>query len=102
VVIGIDGPRWRLRETLIGKAVTVQVQMKRLMGIVQDTVVVRGTDPMAPGDIIALTPPPRPESDVDVDRSPPAATSGGAATEPSTPGGAATEPSTPETDQPQG
>ena len=35
--------------------------------IVQDTVVVRGEEPMAPGEVVALVPPPRPESAVDAD-----------------------------------
>lgn len=62
VVLGIDGPRWMLRATMIGKAAVEQAQMNQMMGIVQDTIVVRGDAPMAPGEVIALTPPPRPES----------------------------------------
>ena len=63
VVLGIDGPRWLLRATLIGRAAVDQEQMNRMMAIVQDTVVVRGDQPMAPGEVIALTPPPRPAGD---------------------------------------
>lgn len=62
VVLGIDGPRWMLRATMIGKAAVDQAQMNLMMGIVQDTVVVRGDEPMAPGEIIELRPPTRPES----------------------------------------
>lgn len=62
VVLGIDGPRWMLRATMIGKAATDQEVMNQMMSIVQDTVVVRGDVPMAPGEVITLTPPPRPES----------------------------------------
>lgn len=65
VVLGIDGPRWLLRATLIGRAAVDQEQMNRMMAIVQDTVVVRGDQPMAPGEVIALTPPPRPTADGD-------------------------------------
>lgn len=65
VVLGIDGPRWLLRATFIGKAATEQDQMNRMMQIVQDAVVVRGDKPMAPGDVVALTPPPRPETATD-------------------------------------
>jgi hypothetical protein len=65
VVLGIDGPRWLLRATLIGRAAVDQEQMNRMMAIVQDTVVVRGDQPMAPGEVIALTPPPRPAADGD-------------------------------------
>jgi hypothetical protein len=66
VVLGIDGPRWMLRATMLGRAATDQEQMNRMMAIVQDTVVVRGDDPMAPGELIELTPPPRPDSATDV------------------------------------
>lgn len=65
VVLGIDGPRWLLRATLIGRAAVDQEQMNRMMAIVQDTVVVRGDQPMAPGEVVALTPPPRPVADGD-------------------------------------
>ena len=67
VVLGIDGPRWMLRATMIGKAAVEQAQMNQMMSIVQDTVVVRGDAPMAPGEIIVLTPPARPESATPVD-----------------------------------
>jgi hypothetical protein len=63
VVLGIDGPRWMLRATMIGKAAIDQAQMNQMMGIVQDTVVVRGDGPMAPGEILALSPPTRPSAD---------------------------------------
>ncbi len=61
VVLGIDGPRWMLRATMIGKAAVDQETMNRMMGVVKDSVVVRGEHPMPPGELIALTPPPRPE-----------------------------------------
>jgi hypothetical protein len=67
VALGIDGPRWMLRATILGKAALDQEQMNTMMAIVQDTVVVRGEEPMAPGEVVALVPPPRPESAVDVD-----------------------------------
>lgn len=63
VVLGIDGPRWMLRATVIGKASMDQEQMNRMMAIVQDTVVVRGEEPMAPGEIVPMVPPPRPDSE---------------------------------------
>ncbi|MGB9374657.1 MAG: DUF3710 domain-containing protein [Jiangellales bacterium] len=66
VVLGIDGPRWMLRATMLGRAAVDQEQMNKMMAIVQDTVVVRGDEPMAPGELIELTPPPRPESATDV------------------------------------
>lgn len=67
VVLGIDGPRWMLRATMIGRAATDQTVMNQMMGIVQDTIVVRGDEPMAPGEVIALTPPSRPEPAAPVD-----------------------------------
>jgi hypothetical protein len=67
VALGIDGPRWMLRATILGKAALDQAQMNTMMAIVQDTVVVRGEDPMAPGEIVPLVPPPRPDGEVDVD-----------------------------------
>jgi len=66
VVLGIDGPRWMLRATMLGRAAVDQEQMNTMMAIVQDTVVVRGDEPMAPGELIKLTPPARPESATDV------------------------------------
>lgn len=67
IALGIDGPRWMLRATILGKAALDQEQMNKMMAIVQDTVVVRGEEPMAPGEVVPLVPPPRPESAVDVD-----------------------------------
>jgi hypothetical protein len=63
VVLGVDGPRWMLRATMIGRAAVDQEQMNVMMGIVQDTVVVRGDAPMAPGELIVLSPPARPTED---------------------------------------
>lgn len=67
VALGIDGPRWMLRATILGKAALDQEQMNKMMAIVQDTIVVRGEEPMAPGEVVPLVPPPRPESAVDAD-----------------------------------
>lgn len=70
VVLGVDGPRWLLRATFIGKAAVEQDRMNQMMRIVQDTVVVRGDEPMPPGEVIGLTPPARPETAVDVEAPP--------------------------------
>lgn len=56
-VSGIDGPRWMLRARFLGKAVTDAAALQRLVDVVQGAVVVRGSSPMAPGDIIALRAP---------------------------------------------
>lgn len=61
-VCGVDGPRWLLRATFLGTAVTDAQAFARLVKVVRDTVVVRGDGPMAPGDVIALKPP-RPPAD---------------------------------------
>lgn len=56
-VSGIDGPRWMLRATFLGKAITDAAAFSRLVEIVRGVVVVRGAAPMAPGDVIALKAP---------------------------------------------
>jgi len=56
-VTGIDGPRWMLRATFLGKATTDAQEFARLVNVVRDTVVVRGDRPMAPGDLIPLKAP---------------------------------------------
>jgi hypothetical protein len=60
-VVGIDGPRWMLRATFLGTAITDAKTFARLVGVVRQTVVVRGDRPMAPGDVIALRAPQRTE-----------------------------------------
>jgi hypothetical protein len=57
-VVGIDGPRWMLRATFLGKAVNDPAVFERLATLVKDVVVVRGDQPMPPGDLIPLTVPP--------------------------------------------
>lgn len=57
-VSGIDGPRWMLRATFLGKAITDASAFARLVDVVRGVVVVRGSSPMAPGDVIVLKPPP--------------------------------------------
>jgi len=56
-IAGIDGRRWMLRATFIGGATTNATAFARLVQVVRGVVVVRGERPMAPGDVIALTPP---------------------------------------------
>jgi hypothetical protein len=58
-VVGIDGPRWMLRATFLGTAITDAKTFARLVGVVRQTVIVRGDRPMAPGDVIALRAPQR-------------------------------------------
>lgn len=56
-VSGIDGPRWMLRATFLGKAVTDAAVFQQLVDVVRTAVVVRGDQPMAPGDVITLEAP---------------------------------------------
>lgn len=56
-VSAIDGPRWMLRATFLGKATTDATAFQQLATLVRQTVVIRGANPMAPGDVIALKPP---------------------------------------------
>lgn len=56
-IAGIDGPRWMLRATFLGKATTDADVFARLVQVVRDTVVVRGEAPMPPGDVIPLRSP---------------------------------------------
>lgn len=66
-VSGIDGPRWMLRATFFGLATSDDAEFTRLVDIVRQTVVVRGDNPMAPGELIPLQPPSQPESTNDDD-----------------------------------
>lgn len=52
--IGVDGPRWFLRGMLTGPAATDPVQAKRLEDAFRDTVVVRGSEAMAPRELLPL------------------------------------------------
>jgi hypothetical protein len=69
--IGVDGPRWFLRGLLTGPASTDPVRAKRLEGAFRDVVVQRGSDAMAPRDMLPLhlprdareLPPPPPPTD---------------------------------------
>jgi hypothetical protein len=59
-IAGIDGPRWMLRATFLGAATNNAEAFGRLVQIVRDTVVVRGDNPMPPGELIPLRPPQQP------------------------------------------
>lgn len=56
-VSAVDGPRWMLRATFLGKATTDATAFQELVDVVRQSVVVRGANPMPPGDVIALKPP---------------------------------------------
>lgn len=52
--VGIDGPRWFVRALFSGRAARDREAAAGLEAVLRATVVVRGTDPMAPGDPLAL------------------------------------------------
>jgi hypothetical protein len=58
-VVGVQGPRWLLRATFLGKPATSPETAKVYEEVVSDVVVRRGTAAMAPGDPLPLTLPPQ-------------------------------------------
>lgn len=52
--VGVDGPRWLLRGVLLGKAATNDREAELFEDIMRGCVVVRGQQPMAPGDLLPL------------------------------------------------
>jgi hypothetical protein len=53
-VIGIDGPRWLLRATVLGRAAVEPEAAPPMEKALRDVVVVRGSEPMAPRESLAL------------------------------------------------
>lgn len=53
-IVGVEGPRWLLRATFMGRAALEPDEDGLLETALRDVVVVRGDDPMAPRDPIAL------------------------------------------------
>ena len=58
--LGVDGPRWFLRAVIGGKGAADVKAAEALEGVLADVVVVRGTDPRAPRDLLPLHVPGRP------------------------------------------
>ncbi len=56
-VLGISGPRWLLRATLLGRPAVEPQEDGDIEAALRDVVVVRGNDPMAPGDPLPLNMP---------------------------------------------
>ncbi|MGH3333904.1 MAG: DUF3710 domain-containing protein [Nocardioidaceae bacterium] len=56
-VLGISGPRWLLRATFLGRPAMEPDQNGDLESALRDVVVVRGNEPMAPGDPLPLVMP---------------------------------------------
>jgi Protein of unknown function (DUF3710) len=59
-MVGIDGPRWLLRATFLGRAAVDDAAFASLSQVVRDVVVERGSAPMPPGDLIPLHLPQQP------------------------------------------
>lgn len=56
-VVGISGPRWLLRATFLGKHAVEPQADSDIDAAVRAVIVVRGNDPMAPGDPLPLAMP---------------------------------------------
>ena len=56
-VMGIAGPRWLLRATFLGRPAVEPDPDGDIETALRDVVVVRGNDPMAPGEPLPLTMP---------------------------------------------
>jgi hypothetical protein len=52
--LGIDGPRWFLRGVISGRGAIDDAAAEALLEIFRATVVVRGSDPMAPRELLPL------------------------------------------------
>ncbi len=61
-MVGIDGPRWLLRATFLGRAAVEDAAFENLANVVREIIVVRGDNPMPPGDLIPLQLPPQPQT----------------------------------------
>jgi Protein of unknown function (DUF3710) len=57
-VIGVDGPRWLLRGTVLGRAAVEPEAAQPMEESLRNVVVVRGNEPMAPREALALRLPP--------------------------------------------
>lgn len=57
-VLGISGPRWLLRVSTFGRPAMEYRHDGVLEQVLRDVVVIRGTQPMSPGDPLPLTLPP--------------------------------------------
>ncbi|MCS5733206.1 DUF3710 domain-containing protein [Herbiconiux daphne] len=53
--IGVDGPRWLLRGVIAGEALTNPAAQTAVEDLFRSVVVVRGSSPMPPRDLIPLT-----------------------------------------------
>lgn len=56
--VGVEGPRWLLRGVMLGAAVADPRQGEFFEDVFRGCVIVRGQQPMAPGDLLSLRLPP--------------------------------------------
>lgn len=63
--VGVDGPRWLIRATIIGPAALGGTPLEILLDVLADVVVDRGSSARPPGELIALTAPGTPEPKAD-------------------------------------
>lgn len=54
-IVGVEGPRWMLRATFLGREAVEPGDDGLLMAALRDVVVVRGDEPRAPRDALLLT-----------------------------------------------
>ena len=52
--IAVDGPRWTLRGTIMGKAAVDTAAREQVIDLFRELVVVRGDQPMPPSDLLPL------------------------------------------------
>lgn len=75
--VGVDGPRWFLRAVFSGPAAADEHAARALEEVVRGTVVVRGTEAMAPRDLLPLRLPDQGGAEAQVSTSTDAATTAG-------------------------
>jgi hypothetical protein len=64
-VVGVEGPRWLLRGTFLGKSAVEPDPDGLIESAFRDVIVVRGGDPMAPRELIPMTMPAQLEAAVE-------------------------------------
>jgi hypothetical protein len=62
-IVGVEGPRWLLRGTFLGKSATQPDPEGLVESAFREVIVVRGSGPMAPRDLIPMTVPQAPGDD---------------------------------------
>lgn len=63
-IVGVEGPRWLLRGTFLGRSALQPDPEGALESAFRDVIVVRGNEPMAPRDMIAMRMPPQAQAQI--------------------------------------